>query len=124
MRLDRKLLLITPTIVLVCVVAGMIYAAMELHVLSSVSDTWKERSDFVAAIARGDKQITEAQAVRLLQFGLDVEQRRPAAIVASRDLLGWLAGIGFVACAVLVAGIRTVPREHWPRLNLGRRADA
>lgn len=124
MRLDRKLLLIAPTIVLICVVAGMIYAATQLHVLSSVSDTWKERSDFVAAIARGDKQITAAQAVRLLQFGLDVEQRRTAAIIASRDLLGWLAGIAFVACAALVVGIRTVPREHWPRLSLGRRADA
>jgi hypothetical protein len=123
-RLDRKLLLIAPTIVLFLVVAGMVYAAAELHVLSSVSDTWKERSDFVAAIARGDKTINQTQAARLLQTGLDVEARRTAAIVASRDLLAWLAGIAFVACVALAAGIRSVPRQHWPRLAFGKRADA
>lgn len=124
MRLDRKLLLIAPTIVLVCVVAGMVYAAVELHVLSSVSDTWKERSDFVAAIARGDKTITQQQAARLLQYEFDVEARRTAAIVATRNLLGWLAGIGFVACIALAVGVRSVPREHWPRLEFRKRADA
>lgn len=124
MRLDRKLLLIAPTIVLVCVVAGMVYAAMELHVLSTVSDTWKERSDFVAAIARGDKNISQLQAARLLQAGLDVESKRTAAIIASRDLLGWLAGIGLVACMALAVGIRSVPREHWPRWESRKRADA
>lgn len=121
MRLDRKLLLIAPTIVLFCVVAGMIYAAMELHVLSSVSDTWKERSDFVAAIARGEKTINQVQSARLLQTALDVEARRTAAIVASRDLLAWLAGIALVACLVLAAGVRSVPREHWPRVAFGKR---
>jgi hypothetical protein len=123
-RLDRKLLLIAPTIVLVCVVAGMIYAAVQLHVLGSVSDTFQQRSDFISAIESGRKSITQDQAARMLRIGLDVEQRRTAAIVASRDLLGWLAGIAFVACGALAIGIRSVPREHWPRMAFGRQADA
>lgn len=124
MRLDRKLLLIAPTIVLVCVVAGMIYAAMQLHVLAGVGDSWKERSDFVSSLERGDKTINQTQATRMLRAGLDVEARRTAAIVASRDLLGWLSGIACVACVALAAGIRSVPREHWPRMAFGKRADA
>ncbi|HEX4684151.1 MAG TPA: hypothetical protein VH277_15650, partial [Gemmatimonadaceae bacterium] len=62
MRLDRKLLLIAPTIVMICVVAGMIYAAMQLHVLSSVSDSLQQRNDFMAAVQRGEKQLSARQA--------------------------------------------------------------
>src|SRR4051794_19775176 len=102
----------------------MVYAAVQLHVLGSVSDTLKERGDFIAAVERGEKTLTPRQSASLLRMSLEVEGRRTAAITASRDLLGWLAGIALVACAVLVVGIRSVPREHWPRMALGRRADA
>ena len=120
MRLDRKLLLIAPTIVLGCVVGGMIYTAVQLHVLGSVSDTRKERSDFVGAVERGDKRLSEKQAITLLRFSLDVEEKRTAAIVASRDVMIALSGMALVSLAVLAIGIRSVPREHWPRLTFRR----
>jgi hypothetical protein len=122
-RLDRKLLLIAPAIVLVFVAAGIAYAAFQLHVLSDASSTWKERSNFVAAVERGEKKLNERQAVGLLGVALQVEEKRTAAIVASRDLLITLSLIELACCAVLVFGIRTVPREHWPRLNLTRSAE-
>lgn len=119
MRLDRKLLLIAPTIVLLFVAAGTAYAATQLYVLGSVSDTWKQRSDFVAAVERGEKPLDRQQAVRLLQFALDVESRRTGAIEAARDLLILLAAVSVIACATLAIGIRTVPRQHWPRFGTG-----
>ena len=122
MRLDRKLLLIAPTIVLFCVVAGMIYATMQLHTLAAVSDSFRERSEFIAAVGRGEKPLSQRQAASLLQLALDVEARRTAAIVAAQQLLIVLSGIAFASCIVLGLGIRQVPREHWPRLALGRRA--
>ena len=124
MRLDRKLLLIAPTIVLVLVVAGLVYAAAQLHVLGSVSDTWKERDAFVSSVEHGQRAMTERQAVGLLRLSLDVESRRTAAITASRDLLIALAAIAFASCIALGIGIRSVPREHWPRFRFGRSADA
>jgi hypothetical protein len=119
-RFDRKLLLIGPTIVLVFVVAGLIYAAMQLHVLGSASDSWKERSDFVAAVDRGEKTLQPRQALALLRWELDVEAHRTAAISASRDVIIELSAIAAACCAVLVFGIRRVPREHWPRMSFGR----
>lgn len=120
MRLDRKLLLIAPTIVLVFVAAGMLYAARELHVLASVSETWRARSDFLAAVERGEKPLAEHQAINLLHYAFDVEAKRTAAIVATRDLLVVLGIIGLAACAFLAIGVRSVPREHWPRLTFRR----
>jgi hypothetical protein len=120
-RLDRKLLLIAPTIVLVFVVAGMVYAAMQLHVLVSVSDNFKDRSDFITAVAHGQKPLGRTQSIALLQLALDVESKRTAAIAATQELLTALAAIAFVACVVLGIGIRGVPREHWPRFVAGRR---
>jgi hypothetical protein len=116
-RLDRKLLLIAPTIVLVCVAAGLLYATMQLHVLTTVSDTWKERSDFVAAVQRGEKRMNDGQAMNVLRFALDVEAKRTAAITATRDLLIALSIMALVSCGVLALGIRAVPREHWPRFS-------
>lgn len=124
MRLDRKLLLIAPTIVLVCVIAGMLYAASELHVLAAVGDTWQARNDFVAAVERGEKPLAEHQAIDLLHYAFEVEAKRTNAIVAMRDLLIVLGAIGLAACAVLAIGVRAVPREHWPRLTLGRRPES
>lgn len=120
MRLDRKLLLIAPTIVLFFVVAGMFYAAMQLHVLGAVSDSWKDRSEFIAAAERGDKPLTQRQSAGLLRLALDVEAKRTAAITASRDLLIELGAIALVSCCVLAVGIRSVPREHWPRFGQQR----
>ncbi|HEY9226697.1 MAG TPA: hypothetical protein VIP11_08635 [Gemmatimonadaceae bacterium] len=120
MRLDRKLLLIAPTIVLVFVVAGLIYTAVQLRTLVSVSDTLAERRDFFAAVQRGEKPFTAQQAVGVLQFALDVEERRTAALVAVRDTVMALSAIALVSCGILVVGIRSVPREHWPRLSFGR----
>lgn len=120
MRLDRKLLLIAPAIVLVLVVAGMVYASAQLHVLASVSASERDRSDFIAAVAAGKKPLNQQQAVDLLQWALEVEARRTAAIVASRDLLIELSAIAFASCVVLGIGIRGVPREHWPRFGAPR----
>ena len=124
MRLDRKLLLIAPAIVLFFVVAGIVYAGFQMHVLSSVSDTWQQRSDFIASVERGEKQLSQQQAMGLLRSALEVESRRTSAIDANRDLLFLLAAIALVSCAVLAIGIRGVPREHWPRLDFGRGRDA
>ncbi|MGH7616842.1 MAG: hypothetical protein ACREPM_06405 [Gemmatimonadaceae bacterium] len=120
MRFDRKLLLIAPTIILFFVVAGVVYAAVQLHVLGSVSETWKERSAFIASVESGQKTLETRQAVGLLRIALDVEARRTAAITASRDLLIALSVMAFACCCVLAIGIRGVPREHWPRVTFGR----
>lgn len=117
MKFDRKLLLIAPTIVLFCVGLGVAYAAAELHVLTTVSDNWRDRSDFIAAVDRGEKHIDERQALSILRFSLDVEAKRTAAITASRDLLIVLAIVGLASCGVLAVGVRGVPRQHWPRFG-------
>jgi hypothetical protein len=123
-RLDRKLLLIAPTIVLLCVIAGIIYASAQLHVLSSISDSLKDRSDFIASVERGEKTLSARQAVGIIRFSFDVETKRTAAIVATRDLLLVLSAIGLAALVTLAIGIRSVPREHWPRFTTGRGSDA
>jgi hypothetical protein len=119
-RLDRKLLLIAPTIVLVFVVAGMIYATLQLRVLSDVSVTFKNRNEFISAVERGEKTLDQRQALGLLRYSLDVEAKRTEAITAMRDLLVMLSAIALLACCGLALGIRTVPREHWPRFQFGR----
>jgi hypothetical protein len=118
-RLDRKLLLIAPTIVLFFVVAGMAYAALELHFIARTSRSLSDRSAFIGAVERGEKTLNPQQSVALLRLSLQVEERRSAALSASRDLLIVLSAIAFVSCLALVAGIRTVPREHWPRFDFG-----
>ncbi len=120
MRFDRKLLLIAPTIVLALVVAGIVYSAAELHVLSGVSDTLQERSDYVAAAERGEKPMDREQALKIIHAQFEVEAKRTAALVAARDLLGILAVIGIVSVVVLGVGVRGVPREHWPKVSFGR----
>ena len=124
MRLDRKLLLIAPAIVLVLVVAGMLYASAQLHLLARTSVTEKDRGDFIAAVAAGKKPLDNRQAIELLQWELDVESRRTAAIAASRDLLVELSAIPLVSCIVLGIGIRGVPRQHWPRFGTQRGSNA
>lgn len=123
MKLDRKLLLIAPAIVLAFVAAGIVYTAYELRYLVNASASWQERTDFVNAVARGEKPLTADQAIRMLQYSLDAEAKRTTAINATRDLLVELAAIAFLSCAVLALGIRSVPREHWPRFQLSRAPD-
>lgn len=120
MRFDRKLLLIAPTIVLVFVVAGIVYAAVQMHVLSSVSDTLADRRDFIALVEKGQKTLDERQALNIIHAQFDVEARRSAALTAARDLLAILSGIAFASLVILAIGVRSVPREHWPRLSFGK----
>jgi hypothetical protein len=122
-RLDRKLLLIAPTIVLVFVVAGMIYAAVQMHVLAGVSETLDTRRAFIAAVERGEKPLDQRQALNVIKAQFDVESRRSVALTATRDLLLLLSGIALVSIGMLGVGIRAVPREHWPRLSFGRGED-
>lgn len=124
MRLDRKLLLIAPTIVLVFVVAGMVYATVQLRVLASVGNSWKDRSDFIAAVERGEKKLDLRQATSILRLSLTVEARRTDAIAAARDLMIVLSAMALIACGVLAFGIRRVPREHWPRFQSRATNDA
>jgi hypothetical protein len=119
-RLDRKLFLIAPTIVLLFVFAGLVYAAMELRVLTYGSDSLKERSDYIAAVERGEKTIEPQKAIGLLRISLEAEAKRTAAITAARGLLVGLSAVGFISCVVLALGIRSVPREHWPRFAFER----
>ena len=99
---------------------GLIYAATQLNVLGSVGDSWKDRSEYIASVERGDKPLRPQQALGLLRLSLEVEAKRTAAITASRDLLVELSAIAVLCCGVLVFGIRSVPREHWPRMSFGR----
>jgi hypothetical protein len=117
------MLLITPTIVLVCVVAGMIYVTLQLRVLSDMGTTWKDRNDFIAAVERGEKPLEQRQALGILRYSLDVEAKRTEAITAARDLLFVLSAIALASCVVLGLGIRSVPREHWPRFRSPRPAE-
>lgn len=96
---------------------GLLYATLQLHVLTGVSDTWKERSDFISAVQRGEKKMNDGQAMNVLRFALDVEAKRTAAITATRDLLIVLSIMALASLAVLAVGIRGVPREHWPRMS-------
>jgi len=118
MQFDRKLILIAPTIVLAFVVAGLLYAAAQLRVLGSVSETWKDRSDFITAVEHGRRTLDQRQAVGILRLSLDVEAKRTAAINAAYDLLLALAVIAGLCCVALADGIRRVPREHWPRFGV------
>lgn len=120
MRLDRKLLLIAPTIVLIFVVAGMFYAATQMSVLASVSDSLADRRAFIAAVERGQKPLAQRQALNIIDAQFVVEARRSAALTAARDLLVILGAIALVSTGVLAVGIRSVPREHWPRMSFGK----
>jgi hypothetical protein len=123
-RLDRKLLLIAPAIVLLFVVAGIAYAAVQIHVLAGVSDTLADRRAFIAAVERGEKSFDQRQALNVIHAQFDVEARRSAALNATRDLLVILGVIALASTGVLVVGIRAVPREHWPRFSFEKSPSA
>ena len=110
MRLDNKFLLIAPTIVLAFVVAGMIYATVQLRFLADIGGTWKDRNEYVSAAERGEKPLTEKQALNILRYSLDAEAKRTEAIRAEESLLILLTGVGIFCLGVLVIGVRGVPR--------------
>lgn len=117
MRLDRKLLLIAPTAVLILVAAGLLYTAAQLRTLANVTASFRDGDAFIAAVERGEKPLETRQAIGILRYSLDMEAKRTAAIVATRDLVIALSAIALVSCGVLLVGIRSVPRQHWPRFR-------
>src|SRR4051812_6916476 len=96
----------------------MAYTAVQLHVLSSVSESLHEREQFIGAVERGEKPLDQRQALGIIRVSFDVEGKRTAAISAARDLMIVLAAISLAAVGALVIGIRSVPREHWPRVSM------
>lgn len=119
LKLDRKLLLIAPTIVLGFVVAALVYAGVQIRALTTGEDTWSKRREFVAAVAAREKTMSAEQAVGLLNISLEVEGRRAAALHDAYELLLVLAGITAGCCVALSLGTRRVPRDHWPRFHFG-----
>ena len=122
LKLDRKLLLIAPTIVLVFIVGALVYTGIQIRALTSGENTWSSRREFVASVAAGQKTMSAEQAVGLLNISLEVESRRAAALHDAYDLVLTLSGMTAACCVVLTLGIRRVPREHWPRLRFGTQA--
>lgn len=110
MRLDRKFLLIAPTLVLAVIVAGMFYTATRLRQIVEASDNWQMRSDYVASIEHGQRQITNEKAVQLVRLSLEAERRRTDAIMATNELLLTLGAMTLACCAALLWTIRGVPR--------------
>ena len=111
MRLDKKFLLIAPTIVLAFLAAGMIYATLQLRALRDVGNTWKDRNDFVSAVERGEKTLEQRQALNILRYSLDVEAKRTEAVAAAEELLVVLSSIGVLTFIGLALAVRAVPRE-------------
>jgi hypothetical protein len=110
MRLDRKFLLIAPTLVLGVIVAGMFYTATRLRQIVEASDNWQRRSDYVASIEHGQRRITNEKAVQLVRLSLEAERRRTDAITATNELLLTLGLMTLACCAALLWTIRGVPR--------------
>lgn len=117
MKFDRKLLLIAPTIVLLFVVGGMFYEVSQLRLLATSENSWQRRSDFIASVETGKRELSAPHAIKIVRYSLDAERRRTDAINAASDLLTLLAGIAGVSLLVLAAAIRRIPREHWPSLG-------
>jgi len=89
----------------------MIYATIQLRRLSDVGDTWKSRNEYVSAAERGEKPLNERQALNILRYSLDVEAKRTDAIAAEEGLLTVLTAIALLSVAVLLIGVRAVPRR-------------
>lgn len=110
MRLDRKFLLIAPSVVLVLIVAGVFYTATRLQQLVDASDNWAMRDAYVTSVERGQRQLAADKATQLVRLSLDAERRRTAAVEAARDVLVVLGSMTFACCVVLFWAIRGVPR--------------
>lgn len=110
MRLDRKFLLIAPTLVLAVIVAGMFYTATRLRQIVEASDNWQMRSDYVTTLERGQRHITNEKAVQLVRLSLEAERRRTDAVTATNELLITLGVMTLACCAALLWTIRGVQR--------------
>ena len=110
MRLDRKFLLIAPTLVLAVIVVGLFYTATRLRQIVEASDNWQMRNDYVTSIEHGQRHITNEKAVQLVRLSLEAERRRTDAITATNELLMTLGLMTLACCAALLWTIRGIPR--------------
>lgn len=110
MKLDRKFLLIAPTVVLVFIVAGLFYTTTRLRLIVESSDNLPRRLAYVEQLEQGKRQITNAKAIQIVSLSLDAEQRRSAAITAANELLVTLGLITLACCVALFWVIKGVPR--------------
>lgn len=110
MRLDRKFLLIAPTLVLALIVVGMFYTATRLRQIVEGSDNWQQRSDYIASVEHGQRNLTNEKAMQIVRFSLEAERRRTGAIVATNELLITLGLMSLACCATLLWAIKGVPR--------------
>lgn len=115
MRVDRKLLLILSTVVLVLAAAGLFYMASQLRRLVVASDDLPQRVAFVDSVEHGQRHLTTPQALNIIDFSLRAEANRTAAIDAARDSIQLIAWITVGCCVLLTVAIRRVPRETEPR---------
>lgn len=112
MRVDRKLLLILPTVVLVLVGAGLFYTASQLQRMVAASSDLSRRAAFVDSVEHGQRHLTNAQALQIIDYSLAAEENRTTAIGAARDLVRLVAWITLGCCVLLAVAIRRVPREQ------------
>jgi hypothetical protein len=110
MKLDKKFLLIAPTIVLVFIVAGLFYTTTRLNVIVESSANLPQRIAYITAVEQGKRQITNAKAIQIVDLSLEAERRRTAAIVAANELLLTLGAMMFGCCGALFWVISGIPR--------------
>jgi hypothetical protein len=112
MRLDRKFLLIAPSVVLVLIVAGLFYTATRLSQIVEAGGSWGMREAYIASVERGERQLSAPKATQLVRISLEAERRRTDAIEAAQELLIVLGWMTLACCAVLLWTIRRVPRTE------------
>jgi hypothetical protein len=110
MKLDRKFLLIAPTIVLTFIVAGLFYTTTRLQVIVEASDNLPQRIAYIASVQQGKRQITAPKAVEIVALSLDAERRRSIAISAANDLLITLGLMTLVCCGAIFWVLLSMPR--------------
>jgi hypothetical protein len=112
MRLDRKFLLIAPSLVLVLIVAGLFYTASRLRQIVDASDNWGTRDAYIGSVESGKRLIAADKAMQLVRISLDAERRRTDAIRATRELIVVLGCMTLGCAALLLWTIRGVPRTQ------------
>lgn len=110
MKLDRKFLLIAPTLVLALIVAGLFFTTTRLRLVVESSDNWQQRSSYISSVEHGERRLTNEKAVQLVRLSLEAERRRTDAIVAANELLLTLGLMTVVCCGVLLYAIKGIPR--------------
>lgn len=110
MKLDRKFLLIAPTMVLVVIVLGLFYTTTRLSLIVQSSDNLPMRSAYVSQLEQGKRQISNAKAVQIVRLSLVAEQRRTEAIIAANELLITLGLMTLACCGALFWVIKGIPR--------------